>query len=99
MADLWAQTLGEPEICVVVLYGPVGCSYPGFRGALLPRLETLVSGQAHFGPACRHGTHVASLIFGQHHSPVHGIARLCRGLIVPMFASRDGELLATCSQI
>jgi cyanobactin maturation PatA/PatG family protease len=33
-----------------------------------------------------HGTHVASIIFGQPGSPVTGVAPQCRGLIVPVFA-------------
>jgi cyanobactin maturation PatA/PatG family protease len=33
-----------------------------------------------------HGTHVASIIFGQPDSPVTGVAPQCRGLIVPVFA-------------
>ena len=48
--------------------------------------------------AFAHGTHVASVIFGQHGSPVLGIAPRCRGLIVPIYsAGVDGSLLP-CTQ-
>ena len=36
-----------------------------------------------------HGTHVASVIFGQPNGPIAGIAPRCRGLILPIF--RDGQ--------
>lgn len=38
-----------------------------------------------------HGTHVASVIFGQPGSSVTGIAPQCRGLIVPVFADGRGS--------
>jgi cyanobactin maturation PatA/PatG family protease len=59
----------------------------------------LVSGVADRGSASQHGTHVASVIFGQHDSPVPGIAPNCRGLIVPVFTDGIEGGLAPCSQI
>lgn len=59
----------------------------------------MVSGIADQGSASQHGTHVASIIFGQHGSPVRGIAPNCRGLIVPVFADGREGGLAPCSQI
>lgn len=45
------------------------------------------------GGASVHGTHVASIIFGQPGGPVEGIAPSCRGLIIPVFPeSLDGGL-------
>ncbi|NJL61494.1 MAG: PatA/PatG family cyanobactin maturation protease [Methylacidiphilales bacterium] len=89
---------GDPSICIAVLDGPVDQSHPCFNGANLTLLPTLVSGVVDRGFASQHGTHVASVIFGQHSSPVRGIAPNCRGLIVPVFA--DGkEGLAPCSQV
>jgi cyanobactin maturation PatA/PatG family protease len=89
---------GDSSICVAVLDGPVDQSHPCFDGANLIRLPTLVSGVADRGFASQHGTHVASVIFGQQDSSVVGIVPNCRGLIVPVFA--DGrEGLAPCSQI
>ena len=95
LLDLWSETTGDPRVVVAVLDGPVDRSHPALAGA---RLET-VAGAAPAaprpgGPATRHGTAVASLIFGQHGpaSPVRGMAPGCRGLIVPIFgdaAERD----------
>ena len=96
--SLWSESTGDPRICVAVLDGPVDRSHPCFDGADLTQLPTLVSGVADRGFASLHGTHVASIIFGQHGSPVFGIAPNCRGSIVPVFS--DGRTgLAPCSQI
>ncbi len=91
--------MGVPGICVAVLDGPVDQSHPCFEGANLTRLPTLVSGVADRGSASQHGTHVASIIFGQHISPVPGIAPNCRGLIIPVFTDGRERGLAPCSQI
>jgi cyanobactin maturation PatA/PatG family protease len=98
LKSLWNESLGVPGVCVAILDGPVDQSQPCFEGANLTQLPTLVSGVADRGSASQHGTHVASVIFGQHSSAVQGIAPNCRGLIIPVFADgRDG--LAPCSQI
>jgi cyanobactin maturation PatA/PatG family protease len=96
---LWEESLGEPGICVAVLDGPVDQSHPCFDGATITRLQTLVPGVADRGSASQHGTHVASIIFGQPNSPVRGIAPNCRGLIVPVFTDGSEGGLAPCSQI
>lgn len=99
LVSLWTQTLGDPEICIAVLDGPVDLSHPALAGANLTRLETLVPGAADLGPATRHGTHAASIIFGRHDGPVKGIAPRCRGLVVPIFRDGPDGGLAPCSQI
>lgn len=99
LKSLWLESLGDPGICVAVLDGPIDQSHPCFDGANLTRLPTLVSGVADRGSASQHGTHVASVIFGQHDSPVPGIAPNCRGLIVPVFTDGIEGGLAPCSQI
>jgi cyanobactin maturation PatA/PatG family protease len=38
------------------------------------------------GRAARHGTHVASVIFGQHDGPVPGVSPGCSGLSLPVFS-------------
>ena len=94
LESLWAQTAGNPEICIAVLDGPVDRAHPCFEGAQLSQVETLASGVAQEGAASRHGTHVASVIFGQHGTSVRGIAPGCRGLIVPVFADqKDGSIM------
>lgn len=58
-------------------------------------LETVASANAAEGGATAHGTHVASLIFGQPGSSVEGVAPQCQGLIVPIF----GDDSLRCSQL
>ena len=89
LRSLRALTLGDPAVCVAVLDGAVDVDHPCFRGASLRRVGALASGEAGQGQMSAHGTHVASVIFGQPESPVEGIAPRCRGLLVPIF--RDGD--------
>ncbi|MFC8095441.1 S8 family serine peptidase [Streptomyces sp. NPDC057301] len=86
------QMLGDPEVCIAVLDGPVDLSHRCFAGADLTRLDTLVQDPASQGLMSLHGTHVTSLLFGQpgrEHAggpgPVVGLAPRCRGLILPVF--------------
>jgi PatG C-terminal/Subtilase family/PatG Domain len=99
LADLWAETRGDPAICVAVLDGPVDLAHPSLRGAQLAQIESMVPAVARRDAAGEHGTHVASMIFGQHESPVTGIAPRCRGVSIPIFASNDANTFEPCSQI
>lgn len=86
-----AGLLGTPEVRVAVLDGPVDFAHPCFAGADLTRLATLVPDAAGSGPMSLHGTHVASLLFGQPGSPVGGLVPRCRGFVLPVFReSADG---------
>ena len=82
------EIAGHPDICIAVLDGPVDLRHPCFQGANLSVLPTLVSSEAirPDGAMSGHGTHVASIVFGQPGSPVTGVAPQCRGVIVPIFA-------------
>ena len=59
LQSLQEESLGNPEICVAVLDGPVDLSHPCFQGADLRRVATLVNDPAGTGPV--HGTHVTSV--------------------------------------
>ncbi|NEN88987.1 MAG: PatA/PatG family cyanobactin maturation protease [Okeania sp. SIO3H1] len=83
------KSLGDSDVCIAILDGPVDQSHPCFDGANLSRLPTLVSDVASSGLMSGHGTHIASIIFGQKDSPVSGIAPQCRGLIVPVFSDNQ----------
>jgi PatG C-terminal/Subtilase family/PatG Domain len=85
LQELRDVTFGEPDVCVAVLDGPVDLTHPCFSGANIKRIDTLVRDPAGNGPMSVHGTHVASVIFGQPGSPVPGVAPRCRGLVVPVF--------------
>ena len=86
---VWAAAVSEPEVCVAVLDGPVDLSHPCFDGANIRRLDGYCRIPLAEGPMSVHGTHIASLIFGQPDSSVVGITPQCRGLIAPVF--RDFE--------
>ncbi len=90
---------GIPESPLHYLDGPVDLSHKSLAGADLVRIETLVSGEANLGPASKHGTHIASVIFGDHEGPIKGIAPQCRGLVLPIFKDGDADSIALCSQI
>ena len=53
LKELWAETLGDPRICIAVLDGPVDQSHPSLVAANLTKLETLVSGFVNQGPSSR----------------------------------------------
>ncbi|WP_375766852.1 S8 family serine peptidase [Archangium gephyra] len=98
LAELWAETLGDPRVTVAVLDGPVDLSHPCFEGADLTVLPTLVPAVAGDAAATEHGTFVASLLFGRHQSPVAGVAPECRGLIAPIFGDGGGGAVKAATQ-
>ncbi|MCP5521709.1 MAG: S8 family serine peptidase [Verrucomicrobiales bacterium] len=98
LKSLWDATLGDPRICIAVLDGPVDLCHPSLAGARLTVVETVVPNDAGPNTASRHGTHVASVIFGQPGSSVAGVAPRCRGLLIPIYRAGRGETLA-CSQL
>jgi subtilisin family serine protease len=90
---LWSETKGDSQICVAILDGRVDQSHPCFDGANLTKVQTTISETASTGLMSSHGTHITSVIFGQHGSDVLGIAPGCRGLIGPVFSdNRTGSL-------
>lgn len=97
--EIIMQIEGDANICIAVLDGLVDLTHPCFGKAKITQLESLVSDAAKDGSAAKHGTHVASLIFGQHGSPIRGISPGCRGLIIPVFADGPADSIAPCSQI
>jgi hypothetical protein len=86
------QITGDPGVCVAILDGPVDLSHPCFRGAQMRRVDTLVGDEAGPGPMSTHGTHVASVVFGQPFSGTLGLAPGCRGLVAPVFRDNSGYL-------
>lgn len=86
LASLQAETMGRPEIVVAVVDGPVDVDHQVFRGAALESLpgESFLSADESDSTAA-HGTHVASIIFGQPGTEVTGVAPAVTGLIVPIF--------------
>lgn len=95
---LWDETLGCDEVCVAVLDGPVDLTHSCFDGAKVHQ-EHLAPTQVSSVAARIHGTHVASVIFGQHGGSVPGSAPDCRGLVLPIFQDGPDGSIAPCSQL
>lgn len=92
---LWKQTMGNSQIKIAILDGPVELEHPSLEGAQIVA-HTKSTGAK--GPAARHGTHIASIIFGSHTSGlVKGIAPRCTGIAISLFD--DGSTLdPACTQ-
>lgn len=99
LSELWSQTLGDPRISVAVLDGTVDVTHPCFAGTDISTIPTLVPGIARGGAATRHGTAVASILFGRHGSDVSGIAPECKGLVAPVFAEDANGQVEPCSHV
>jgi len=96
---LWDRTLGNPQVCIAVLDGPVDLSHPSFTGACLSQIELVVPTATNRGSALAHGTHVASTIFGQHSGTIKGISPDCKGISIPIFKDGANGVVAPCSQL
>ncbi|MCU0979395.1 MAG: S8 family serine peptidase [Pirellulaceae bacterium] len=96
---VWSLTFGDPRVCIAVLDGPAELAHPAFDGALLRQVEFPGGVKTARGLGLRHGTHVASLIFGQQDGPVRGVAPKCRGVVIPIYREQDDGTLVPCSQL
>lgn len=93
LSELQQRTKGNSDITVAILDGVVDLAHPCFQGANLSRIPTLVQENASAtGQMSTHGTHIASLIFGQPESPISGIAPQCRGIFAPVFTDDNRRL-------
>ncbi|MCA9470065.1 MAG: S8 family serine peptidase [Nitrospira sp.] len=96
--DLWEKTLGDSRIIIAILDGPCDREHPSLKNANLKQV-TLAGEELFFEPASDHGTHIASIIFGQHSGPVKGIAPNCQGVIIPIFKNNSEGSVVPCSQL
>src|SRR5262245_8818399 len=96
---LWEQTLGSKDVCIAVIDSNIDYRHSSFHGANIRTIDLLKPGDSNGeNEVVEHGTNVASIIFGQHESPVKGLAPRCRGIIIPVFHGREGESIS-CSQL
>src|SRR5436190_3648023 len=86
MRELWARTLGDERVVVAIIDGHVDASHPAFAGASFERAKGAWPEETYTGPMARHGTQIASVIFGQHAGPITGVAPATRGLSAPGFS-------------
>lgn len=87
------------DITVAILDGPVDRAHPAFAGVDWGIAATHLPQRVVGSLALRHGTQVASIIFGHPDGPVPGLAPGCRGVSIPVFATADDGSVRPCSQL
>jgi len=98
LTALWRKTTGDQRICIAVLDGPVDLTHNCFRGARLNVINQFFTSKSLTVEAARHGTHVSSILFGQHDSQLFGVAPGCNGLIIPIYQVSAAGRIAPCPQ-
>lgn len=98
---LMAMEPGHEDILVAIVDGPVHGAHPDLAGARLggPPADTLPAAPlaAPLGdapPRSDHGTHIASVVLGRS----AGIARGCRGIVIPVYGEDAAGRLVDCGQ-
>src|SRR5689334_8803091 len=86
---------GDPSIAVAVLDGRIDTGHPCFTGATIEEPLGVGAAPDLASPDVVHGTHVASILFGQSDASVLGIVPRCRGISVPIFEGSARH----CSQV
>ena len=83
---------GSPNVTVAVIDGPVDFAHEVFAGAdLRTALGATAMSAAAGNKMAEHGTHVASILFGQPGTEVEGICPGVRGVIIPVYDSLTGS--------
>ena len=67
LTHLWEQTKGDSSICIAVIDSTINYNHNALKEANLSPINSLQNTQI---TAHHHGTSVASIIFGQHNSPL-----------------------------
>ncbi|WMX14698.1 PatA/PatG family cyanobactin maturation protease [Aureispira sp. CCB-E] len=88
---LWNQTKGDPSICIAVLDSAIDQQHACFASSNLSIINTADSSDQLLS---EHGTSVASIIFSQD-VELQGIAPLCRGIGISIYAEKDQQLQPT----
>ncbi|MCP3417932.1 S8 family serine peptidase [Bradyrhizobium brasilense] len=96
--DSRQQRLGDPGICIALIDSRADLSHPCFAGAELEEVMPIWLQSVMAPSGASHGTHVASIIFGQPGGPVDGIAPGCRGVVIPVYGETESGDLRPCSQ-
>lgn len=104
LPTLAARELGDPEIRIAIIDGPVDTGHVCLGGARLVQ-GTLVATERSDGgveaptrDGSDHGTLVASVLFGQPGTSVRGIAPHCSGIALPVYRQGEDGSLVGCSQ-
>jgi len=83
---------GSRSVTVAVIDGPVDLEHVALQGADLSLVDGAVTQPAKAGNRlATHGTHVASILFGQPGTEVEGICPNVRGLAIPVYDLTTGR--------
>lgn len=96
MLELWDKTKGDPSIRIGVLDTYIDENHDCFKGSGLELVNVLKRPKPSSEFDRNHGTHVASLIFGQHMPMFKGVSPGCSGFIIPIYDFVNSQLV--CSQ-
>ncbi len=92
------ETAGDRDVRIALIDGPVDLSHDCFRGAKIE--QSVLPGIAcPSGMSMRHGTQVASILFGQPGSSVEGVSPGCCGIVIPVFGDEADGQIRPCSQV
>lgn len=89
LRELQAACSSPGRVTIAVIDGPADLAHPVLCGADMIEIRGGMVPSGYVDDSRQHGTHVASVLFGQPGSAVTGVAPHCRGLLIPVF--RDGE--------
>lgn len=98
LESIWALTKGKPEICIAIIDGAADLTHPVFERANLSQVGIYGAAESEWTPS-DHGTHVSSIIFGQHHTSVKGIAPHVKGVVIPIFDFEAKQNLPRATQL
>jgi len=82
---------GSRQVVVAVIDGPVDHEHPALAGAHLRAAGADHGSGAASDALTMHGTHVASILFGQPGSDVEGICPNVTGITIPVFNAHTGR--------
>lgn len=95
---LWQHTKGAQQIRVAVLDGLVDTNHSCFVDTKIKNISA-ISNTKSTNEFTQHGTHIASIIFGNHNSFIQGIAPNCTGIFIPIFGQTEDGTIRPCSQL
>ncbi|MDY8136455.1 PatA/PatG family cyanobactin maturation protease [Aquimarina sp. 2201CG5-10] len=89
LTDLWKLTKGDVSINIAVIDSAVNYDHECLKNSSLFSLNISENTNSNI---VSHGTSVASIIFGQHNTPIKGIAPNCKGFGITLYNSENDKL-------
>lgn len=96
LTKIWDLTKGDPEICVAIIDGTADLQHSCFKNAKVSQVSMYNEENS---DTSKHGTQVSSIILGQHHSEIKGIAPSVTGVIIPIYFEEETGVIIPASQL